>query len=61
MGSSETQTTVTIQTHVTDVPAMLPTLSASCQEVIGHKDLDYQGSPKLIPCSEVQITYKKRI
>lgn len=61
MGGSETRTVMTFQTHAIDVPAMSPILSARCKEVVGHKDLDYQGTPKLSPCSGVQMTYRKRI
>lgn len=60
-GSSETQTVVTNQTHVIDVPAMSPSLSASGKDVVGHTDLGYQGTPKLIPCSGERIAYRKRI
>lgn len=50
MDSSATQTIVTIQTPVIDVSAMSPAFSASCKEVVWHKNLGYQGTPKHIPC-----------
>lgn len=52
------ESTVAIPGHLIDVLDMSPVLPANCKEVVGHKALDYRGTPKLIPCSGVWITEK---
>lgn len=51
--------TVVILGHLIDVPATSPILSANCKTV-EYKALDNQDIPKLIPCSAVWITYRKK-